>query len=1159
MLVFICQSGPTAACNVATLLVDDFGRVLQEAGRDNPAPRLGIASVLKDLSQTISSEQFPLLFERFTLNMFADRDANVRHAILEACVEGVKQHGKVCQMLTHHLCILDFALHCPTDASHDALRMAGVVLSGTLAQHLDPEDLRIKTIFISLIENLSVRSQLVQESVANCLAPLVPSVKELVPEVVEKLLSIVLGPSGYGEKRGAAYGMAGLVKGTSVLAVRQLNVLDRLEEALVDQNDVHKREGACIALEIFSRTLKSLFDPFVLNSVSKLLLCTGDNNSRNVSATAVRLLMPHVLSGLDVDVWRTKCGKEFYLFISTMANGAPRHLAAMLPKVVPKLIEAAFDTHPKVQQRARRALRSIAGITKNPDVLGNISLEAIENPSNKTHSCLNLLLNTEFTHYIDAGSLALIMPILKRGFEDRSPEARKTSAIVTGNIYTISDKSDVKPYLPTILPGLQKCLLDPVPEIRTVAAKAMGKMVRAAGEGDFCELLQWLRNSLVADTSPVDRSGAAQGLSEIIGGLGESYLIRVMSAYLPTIFGDRFLPFLEGAVSIIMKALADETDFVRNSALLAGRNIVNLYSDTAVPLLLPSLEKGMFDDAWRIRLSSLQLLSEVLFKITGDEIFFSRQNDHSWRRRRYLWFVSRDRILSGLYISRYDDVVMVKQTATHAWKVVVANTPRTLREIMPTLFSFLLNCISSTSVEKQKIAGNCLASLVEKLGERLLLDIVPVLEEGLSSKDCDHRRGVCIALSAVMQNMSRETVSLAEKLRILPLVVESMCDESADVRRAASGVFAVFFSSIDNRSSSDLIETLLKKLTDPKVSPLLLDSLLMLTETRGKSLIPKLIPKVDRLQAFIRQSDRVNVCVIALSFQTLRKEKLASIISIFYQLLFPIFRSKKADRLPVFAKETGLQPLFAVVRECVISGKPVQKDEACRFTCALLTLCSDESIKPYAINTVGPMIRVLMDRQPVDVKLTILSALLTKSVMRPLIPQLQSTFMRLLNEPASTQLRLSASDGLVSLGEIHPKRDSLIVEVFRSMFSQEDSMKSVYVRLFSFLLQLFAAHMPALRGLLSISRVNLSKEVKSQMQDFLLRWCTAEKSIGLITSGCLGVFVCNVLTDSEVSTLFDSFTLGEWLLLRSRATGNIEMETKLKNCSTICLHYTLNA
>ncbi|KFD44714.1 hypothetical protein M513_14408, partial [Trichuris suis] len=70
--------------------------------------------------------------------MFADRDANVRHAILEACVEGVKQHGKT--HIPYLFEQLDFALHCPTDASHDALRMAGVVLSGTLAQHLDPED-----------------------------------------------------------------------------------------------------------------------------------------------------------------------------------------------------------------------------------------------------------------------------------------------------------------------------------------------------------------------------------------------------------------------------------------------------------------------------------------------------------------------------------------------------------------------------------------------------------------------------------------------------------------------------------------------------------------------------------------------------------------------------------------------------------------------------------------------------------------------------------------------------------------------------------------------------------------------------------------------------------------------------------------------------------
>lgn len=84
---------------------------------------------------------------------------------------------------------------------------------------------------------------------------------------------------------------------------------------------------------------------------------------------------------------------------------------------------------------------------------------------------------------------------------------------------------------------------------------------------------------------------------------------------------------------------------------------------------------------------------------------------------------------------------------------------------------------------------------------------------------------------------------------------------------------------------------------------------------------------------------------------------------------------KSGDLLPGFCRDKSVQPVLTVFREGVLNGAPDTKETSANGLSEVITLSDAAALKPHVVNVTGPLIRVLGDRYPPNVKSAILATL----------------------------------------------------------------------------------------------------------------------------------------------------------------------------------------
>ena len=117
---------------------------------------------------------------------------------------------------------------------------------------------------------------------------------------------------------------------------------------------------------------------------------------------------------------------------------------------------------------------------------------------------------------------------------------------------------------------------------------------------------------------------------------------------------------------------------------------------------------------------------------------------------------------------------------------------------------------------------------------------------------------------------------------------------------------------------------------------------------------------------------------------------------------------------------------------------------------AAVELTPAAALKPFVIPLTGPLIRIVGDRFPPNVKVAILRALTTllrkaSLALKPFVPQLQSTFVKALADAQSDELRAQGAVALAELAPLSTRVEVLVTDMHGSLSGAVTGVERAYL------------------------------------------------------------------------------------------------------------------
>ncbi|KAI9368849.1 armadillo-type protein [Aspergillus egyptiacus] len=375
--------------------------------------------------------------------------------------------------------------------------------------------------------------------------------------VLEELIKNLNLSSSPDEVNAASDNLAHLFAGPIPEQALPVKAVEAFQKQLANKKDANARQRALHAIRAIAShaTIAPGVEPHLVTLLGPVLEATGQKKIdsqevqlardtafaivRGVNGNAVKAVLPPIIASLD-GTKRDNEKETALLCIQELVESSPIQLAYRVPDLIPVLSAAMWDSEPgslpkgfteeeeeskrkegekhedecpweqlSYSRKAKRTMRKICALIVNKDIERFIPalVESIAYPT-KVPQTVHTLGATTFVSDVTSPTLAIMVPLLRRGLVERdTPIKRKTAVIIDNMCKLVDDHEIVAPFLDELIPKLKdnrKTIADPEARGKTQQAldtlRRVGNVTVKKGKDDEEDTLPQISTAGDIDT-----------------------------------------------------------------------------------------------------------------------------------------------------------------------------------------------------------------------------------------------------------------------------------------------------------------------------------------------------------------------------------------------------------------------------------------------------------------------------------------------------------------------------------------------------------------------------------------------------------------------------------------------------------------------------------